>query len=243
MALSHAPDHRVRVSNRCFINGFLFQTSDIEKNLTTQNSGVVVKGDGMEWYRMVKKIITLDFPNEKEVILFKCDWFDVPAGNVKKSRGYIKDQYGIIDIDMTRLRFLDEPYILATEQVCYVKSANKINWCSVHAMKPRNMFSMQEGEYNENNVGDVDVDSLVVGVENMNVAHQNEGLTNWSRTDLEGQTGDASVIEAARATSMHEPGDDDEIPDEDDSDDAYVDDRVVAPVEANGADDEDDFFV
>ena len=33
------------------------------------------------------------------------------------------------------------------------------------------------------------------------------------------------------------------IPDEDDSDDAYIEDGVVAPVEANGADDEDDFFV
>jgi hypothetical protein len=38
----------------------MFQTADIEKNLTTQNSGVVVKGDestgNMDSYSVIKKI-------------------------------------------------------------------------------------------------------------------------------------------------------------------------------------------
>jgi hypothetical protein len=37
----------------------------IEKNLTTQNSGVVVKGDdstgNMDWYGVIRKIISLEF--------------------------------------------------------------------------------------------------------------------------------------------------------------------------------------
>jgi hypothetical protein len=56
---------------------------DIEKNLTTQNSGVVVKGDdstgNMDWYGVIRKIISLKFPSGKEVIMFKCDWYNVPT--------------------------------------------------------------------------------------------------------------------------------------------------------------------
>ncbi|KAG2583097.1 hypothetical protein PVAP13_6KG148824 [Panicum virgatum] len=74
---------------RCLINSFLFRTAHIEKNLTTQNSGVVVKGDDsaadVSWYGVIKKIYALDFPREKEVVLFECDWYDVPA--TSKSKG------------------------------------------------------------------------------------------------------------------------------------------------------------
>jgi len=66
----------------------------------------------MEWYGVIKKIIVLDFANEKKVMLFQCDWFDVPPATSKskrKSRGYIRDEYGIIDIDTAKLRYADEP--------------------------------------------------------------------------------------------------------------------------------------
>lgn len=242
--LSRGPDHRVRVSNRCVINGFLFRTIDLEKSLVTQNSGVVVMGDGMEWYGVLKRIITLEFPDEKEVVLFECEWFDVPGANRTKSRGFNKDQYGIIDIDTTLRRYADEPYILATqaEQVCYVKTAKRANWCSVLRLKPRNLFAMPEGEDNSNIVADTDADSLVVGVEHMNVQHNQDELTVWRRTDVEGVSGDASVIENVRASPMPEPGDED-IADEDlDPDDTYIDDGVVAPVDIQDEDDQD-FFV
>jgi len=83
--------------------------------LNTQNSGVAVKGadssTSMEWYGVIKKILTLDFPGEKEVILFQCDWYDVPTPSKNKSRGYRRDQYGIIDVDKTHFRYLNDPYI------------------------------------------------------------------------------------------------------------------------------------
>jgi hypothetical protein len=46
----------------------------------TQNSGVLVKGEakGTNWYGVIKRMITLEFPGQIEVILFQCDWFDVP---------------------------------------------------------------------------------------------------------------------------------------------------------------------
>jgi hypothetical protein len=49
---------------------------------------VVVKGDdntdNLDWYDVIRKIISLEFPSEKEVIVFKCDWYDVPASTNKK---------------------------------------------------------------------------------------------------------------------------------------------------------------
>jgi hypothetical protein len=129
--LSRGPDPRARVFNRCFINGFLFRVSSIENCLTTQNSGVFVKGDAntgnMGWYGVLKKIICLDFHGDKEVMLFQCVWFDVPAASSSRSRGYTKDKYGVIDIDITRFRYSDEPYILSTQakQVFYARNIKK----------------------------------------------------------------------------------------------------------------------
>src|SRR5579859_3694424 len=150
--LSRGPQCRARVFTRCFINGFFFRVSSVENSLTTQNSGVFVKGDAstgnMGWYGMLRKIICLDFPGEKEVMLFKCDWFDVPSASTSKSRGFSKDKFGVIDIDITRFRYSDEPYILSTqaEQVFYAVQAKKPNWCSVLRVQPRNLFAMPKGD-------------------------------------------------------------------------------------------------
>ena len=248
--LARGPHHCIRVSNRCSINGFFFRTRDIEKHLTTQNSGVVVQGDGMEWYGVIKKIIVLDFANEKEVMLFQCDWFDVPPAPSKiksKSRGYSRDEYGIIDIDTTKLRYADEPYIMANqaEQVCYVKSARKSNWSSVLRMKPRNLFAMPEMENTPNTVDDTgEVDMVVTGVEHMNISNQIHDLTNWSRNDVEDATVDAKVIEEARQAPTSEPSFADIVEDDDEDDDTYVADGVVAPaVDNSHGGGEDDFFV
>lgn len=60
---------------------------------------VLATSTGMVWS---KNIYALDFPTQKEVILFQCEWYDVPAASRSKGRGFNKDQYGIIDIDTTR---------------------------------------------------------------------------------------------------------------------------------------------
>jgi hypothetical protein len=242
--LSKGPDHRARVFNRCFINGFLFQTTDIEKNLTTQNSGVVVKADdstgNMDWYGVIRKIISLEFPSGKEVIMFKCDWYDVPASTKNKGRGYKKDQYGIIDIDTTCFRYVNDPYILGTqaEQVVYVKGMKKPEWCTVVRLKPRNLFVMPKGTEKENE-GDVDVNSLDVSVEDMAVSCTHEELKNW-RTLVEGESGDASVIDKALAEAVPERNDSDLLDEEDD--DTYINDGHIAPADSLGEGSDDEFF-
>jgi len=80
----------------------------------------------------------------KKVILFACDWYDVPAATTSKGKGFKKDKYGIVDIDRSRYRYSGDPYILATqaELVLYADIPDKPHWCSVIAMKPRNLFAM-----------------------------------------------------------------------------------------------------
>jgi hypothetical protein len=235
------------VFNRCFINGFLFRTASIEKNLTTRNSGVYVKGDSstgnMAWYGVLQKIITLDFANEKEVILFQCDWYDVPAATTSKGRGYNKDEYGVIELDISRYRYTSEPYILATqaELVFYAEISSKPGWCSVVAMKPRNLFAMPEATEDEG-----DISLLDVGVQDMNNALRlRMDLTNWRRSDMEGSSGDASIINQALAQSVLEPDHAAFLDAEDDEDyETYIDDGVVAPAATTvGQDQDDDFFV
>ena len=50
-------------------------------------------------------------------------------------------------------------------------------------------------------MGDLDLDSVVSGVEDMNVEQQNEDVTVWSRSGLDGATIDAYVIERAFTTA------------------------------------------
>ena len=165
-ALSQGPDHRARVFNRCYINNTLFRTTSIERNLVTQNSGVLVRGDGttsnMIWYGVIRRIISLEFPTQKEVLLFQCDWYDVPAASTSRNRGYSRDKYGVIDIDTSRFRYSNEPYILAiqAEPVFFVNLMNNSGWSSVVAVRPKNLFVMPEAE----NEGDMEVDLLDVGI-------------------------------------------------------------------------------
>jgi len=156
---------------------------------------------------VLKKIITLDFADKKKVLLFQCDWCDVPAATTSKGRGYNKDEYGVIELDTSRYRYTSEPYILATQAklVFYAKIPSKPGWCSVVAMKPRNLFAMPEAT-EEATEDEGDISLLDVGVQDMNNALRlHMDLTNWRRSDREGSSGDASIINQALAQSVPEP--------------------------------------
>jgi hypothetical protein len=66
-----------------------------------------VKGDAntgnMGWYGVLKKIICLDFHGDKEVMLFQCVWFDVPAQVVADREGTLRINMGssiLISLDL-----------------------------------------------------------------------------------------------------------------------------------------------
>ena len=163
----------------------------------------------------------------------------MPAASTSRSRGYSRDKYGIINIDTSRFRYSNEPYILATqaEPVFFANLVNKPGWSSVVVVRPRNLFAMPEAE----NDGDIEVDLLDVGIQDINLVGSNEDLSNWTRADKEGTSGDASVINQVRGEAVLEP--DDAVlldEDDDDEDDTYIDDGVVAPIVVESI--EDDFL-
>jgi len=100
---------------------------------------------------------------------------------------------------------------------------------------------MPEGD-GTNTMGELDLDSVVVGVDGMNVGQQNEDVTAWSRSGLDGATVDAS-IQHAIATAVLEPEHDDLFDEDEDPDDTYTADAVLPPFATLGEDDDDDFFV
>ena len=90
-----------------------------------------------------------------------------------------------------------------------------------------------------------DISLLDVGVQDMNNAFRlHMDLTNWRRSDMEGSSGDASIINQAIAQSVPESDHAALLDAEDDEDDeTYIDDGVVAPATTVGQDQDDDFFV
>jgi hypothetical protein len=121
-----------------------------------------------------------------------------------------------------------------------MKSGKKPDWCSVVRVQPRNLFAMPDGVGTDAD-GEMDLES-VVGVEDINLEQQNEDVTTWSRSSLEGVSVDASVIEEALATAMPEPDHDDLIAEDEDPDDTYIADGVIPPFSNLGEDSDDDFF-
>ncbi|KAM3277482.1 hypothetical protein ACQJBY_045397 [Aegilops geniculata] len=224
------------------------------KDLSTQNSGVIVKGDAttgnIDYYGVIKKIIFLDFPPDKEVVLFQCDWFDVPPAKRTESKGYKKDKYGIIDLDTTLNPFQGDPYILGlqAQQVFYVRDVKNPDWAAVIKMNPRNLFapSVLNGvgldeavEADEGGEADVlDVVDAEITVPKITVP---EEITSWCRNDDEGSSVDVSVIENIKPIEFEDVQF--ESDDDTDDDEAYVNDGHVAPLGQEESDDDQGFFV
>ena len=90
---------------------------------------MLVKGDdttgNMNWYGVIKRMISLEFPGQKEVILFQCNWFDVPAATTNRGIGYNKCMlffFGQLMTSQLMLCFL----VGARKESLHVHTATKI---------------------------------------------------------------------------------------------------------------------
>ncbi|XP_058775718.1 uncharacterized protein LOC131649992 [Vicia villosa] len=152
IALSRGPDSRVLIHNRYILNNFKFRAKSVEQHLKTQNSGVVVKGDELsghvEYYGMIKKIVEVRYLDNNSVILLKCDWFEAPSQVRNQGRGYKKDEYGFISLDITKIFYRNDPFVLGSQAVSvyYVKQNNNQNWYTVVKVKPRNVYDFPQDE-------------------------------------------------------------------------------------------------
>jgi hypothetical protein len=123
-----------------------------------------------------------------------------------------------------------------------VKGTKNPNWSTVVRMKPRNLFSMPDAPDSDNG-GEIDLNSLDLGVGDMNVVHTQEDMTTWVRSDMEWLSGDVCLIQKAVVECRDDEPCDSELDNDDDEDDTYIDDGHVAPFQSVEQDSEDDFFI
>ena len=188
------------VHNACNVNGARFRTVDREKNLRTQNSGVmnVAALDDQpetEFYGVLKEVIELRYqPNkhgERSIFLFRCDWYDLKG----KTTGIRDDGY-FKSANTTTLWYKNTPFILARQaKTCFYSEDTKFGhpWKVVHTFSHRNAYDVPETDeatedaeeinkdaYQEDNystgriVHDVEPDEEEFDAQDNGVAHQKQ---------------------------------------------------------------------
>ncbi|XP_070038020.1 uncharacterized protein [Nicotiana tomentosiformis] len=115
------------------INGFRFHTKQLEGNRVRQNSGALVRGvtngQNTNYYGVLTEIVELQYFEGKQIVLFKCDWWDVDH----IGKGVKIDKHDFVSVNTNRKLATNEPFVLASqaEQVFYVKDNLHSNWSVV----------------------------------------------------------------------------------------------------------------
>ncbi|XP_062075803.1 uncharacterized protein LOC133779922 [Humulus lupulus] len=156
--LENGPNNVFFRFKKYLINGFRFHTKEIEKNLRTQNSGVIMTAKTQSFassrdpnpifgevtfYGILTDIIELDYSSGNRVVLFKCDWI---------SRSGVKEEKDCTRVNFSKLMHEDEPFILASqaEQVMYVEDLKHKEWHVVLKINSRDYYNMSVQSYDEN---------------------------------------------------------------------------------------------
>ncbi|KAL8135872.1 hypothetical protein AgCh_010474 [Apium graveolens] len=122
--LAMGPDMDQVCRNGYKVNGYEFHTKAYGRGKRTTNTGLCVQGDsyielGQAFYGELEEIIELSDKGTYGgyINLFKCRWFDT-------EKGIRVDRHGIVDIDVHKFAYSNEPFILPsqTKQVYYTPS-------------------------------------------------------------------------------------------------------------------------
>jgi hypothetical protein len=118
--LARGPSSKIVKFQAYDINGYTFNTRDKDWKTTQQNSCVRI--DAMDnnnnkksYYGFIEEIWELEYG--RLTSLFLRQWVKLIGGGIRK------DQYGMTIVDLTKIGFKDEPFVLAKNvyQVFYVK--------------------------------------------------------------------------------------------------------------------------
>lgn len=207
--LANGHDRFARRFKGYIINGFRFRTNNIDKNKTTQNSGVVTKVDTVSYasagdknphlgevayYGVLTDVIEIRYTNDMKFVLLKCDWVNNQVG--KK-----QDQLKFPMANFNHLLYKDnqrgdEPFILASqaEQVCYVQDPIDPNWHVVLKMTVRDFFDMYSKDSSA-------IPKIVPQVELHphqqldDTIYMNDKDVNWVREWVDGTTVDTNILD------------------------------------------------
>ena len=153
-SLADGPDKRVIVHSACNVKGARFRTVSREKNLRTQNCGVMNKAfvAGQQdnvFYGVLQEVLELRYvPNKhgpRSVFLFRCDWFDLES---KKSK--MKDDGHYKSINTSVLWYKNDPFILAGQaETCFYLEDIEFGlpWKIVQTFTNIKVFDVPENEF------------------------------------------------------------------------------------------------
>ncbi|XP_070047617.1 uncharacterized protein [Nicotiana tomentosiformis] len=122
ISLAIGPGPVVHRYSILMVNGFRFQTKDLESIRKTQNNGVLVRGDDSdfkkEYYGVLEDIYEISYMRNRKVYLFRYHWWDV----AHLGKGYKIDKYGFTSMNTRCGLNTNEPFVLASqsEQVFYI---------------------------------------------------------------------------------------------------------------------------
>lgn len=126
----------------CSVNGVKFVAWDKDKDLRTQNSGVMVETSDAKYYGVLEQVVELIYATCMPVVLFKCKWFDTDPEN----SGSTKVDMGLLSVDTNSSWYEDSPFCLArsARQVFYVDDPKAGDaWKVVNVMSHRNVYDPQ----------------------------------------------------------------------------------------------------
>lgn len=122
-SLANGPNLLVKEYSGCIINGIRFHTKELDDRRTSQNSGVLVRGDHEhqmhDFYGHISKVWELEYRCQNKVVLFQCEWYN--TGNTGRTRTMRKDAY-CTSIDVTSRWYQSDPFVLPSQvkQVFYL---------------------------------------------------------------------------------------------------------------------------
>ena len=156
--VANGPDLLVIKYHAYLYNSHQYHTKERDNSRCTQNSGVSIVAKTMQissakdknpivsnmtYYGVIKEIWEVDYVMFR-MLMFKCDW-------VESNNGVKVDELGFTLVDLSRLGYKSEPFILASQakQVFYIEDPSDCRWSVV--------LLASEREYNDcANHNDVD---------------------------------------------------------------------------------------
>lgn len=215
------------------VNGFRFQTKDLESIRRTQNSGVMVRGDdsdsNKEYYGVLEDIYQLSYMGNRKVYLFRCHWWHV----AHLGKGYKIDKYDFINVNTRCVLNTNEPFVLASqsEQVFYVNDMIDKDWLVILKTSPRDLFNVPEKDDNSLDVEDKlltneeayqqeEVEFTMEHIDNQ----LDDIFVSLHRNDVEPESISCNQASEQAQTSMHN-GQDSSIYESEESEEELLDDN------------------